>query len=54
MPIGAGRKKQFPDLENLDEKGKAELQAIGREQKDVAELVDELTRPAGEAEGEKK
>ncbi len=50
-------KKQHPDLKKLEDKDKAELQAIRKDQQDVAELIDELNRPAGEpgaAEGEKK
>jgi hypothetical protein len=50
-------KRQHPDTKKLEEKDRAELQAIRKDQQDVAELIDELTRPAGEpgaAEGEKK
>ncbi len=50
-------KKQHPDPKNLEEKDKAELQSIRGDQQDVAELIDELSRPAGEpgaVEGDKK
>ncbi len=50
-------RKQHPDLKTLEAKDKNELSAIRKDQQDVAELIDELTRPAGEpgeAEGEKK
>ncbi len=50
-------KKEHPDPKNLQEKDRAELQAIRKDQQDVAELIDELTRPAGEpggAEGDQK
>jgi hypothetical protein len=50
-------KKEHPDPKNLQDKDRAELQAIRKDQQDVAELIDELTRPAGEpgaAEGDKK
>jgi hypothetical protein len=50
-------KKQHPDLKKLGEKDKSELESIHKDQQDVAELIDELTRPGGEpgdAEGDKK
>jgi hypothetical protein len=50
-------KKEHPDPKNWKDKDRAELQAIRKDQQDVAELIDELTRPAGEpggAEGDKK
>jgi hypothetical protein len=37
-------KKNHPDLEKLAEKDKAELQSLQKEQRDVAELLDELNR----------
>jgi hypothetical protein len=50
-------RKAHPDPKKLDDKAKAALEAIQAEQKDVAELVEEMTRPADEpkgGEGEKK
>ncbi len=50
-------KKQHLDLKNLPEKDRAVLESIRKDQQDVAELINELNRPAGEAgepEGEKK
>jgi hypothetical protein len=50
-------KKQHPDLKKLEEKDKSELKSIRKDQQDVAELIDELTRPSGEAgaaEGDEK
>ncbi len=50
-------KKQHLDLKNLPQKDRAVLESIRKDQQDVAELIDELNRPAGEAgdaEGEKK
>ena len=50
-------KKQHPNLNKLEARDKNELNAIRKDQQDVAELIDELTRPAGEpdaAEGDKK
>jgi hypothetical protein len=50
-------KKEHPDPKKFQDKDRAELQAIRKDQQDVAELIDELTRPAGEpgaAEGDKK
>ena len=44
--------KQHPDPTKLTDKEKAELQAIRREQQEVAELLDALTQPA-DAEGGK-
>jgi hypothetical protein len=41
-------KKKHPDPERLGPKSKAELQEIRREQKEVADLLDQLNRPAGE------
>ena len=49
--------KKNPDLGKLDDKQKSELQIIRRDQKEVADLLDELMRPAGEPaddEGDKK
>jgi hypothetical protein len=40
--------KKHPDPAKLDDKQKAELQDIQREQKEVADLLDQLTRPPGE------
>jgi hypothetical protein len=40
--------EKHPDLNDLDAKAKAELQDIRREQKEVADLLEQLTRPAGE------
>jgi len=50
-------KKEHPDAKKLEEKDRGELQSIRKDQQDVAELIDELTRPSGEpdaVEGEKK
>jgi len=50
-------RKEHPDLKKLAEKDRAVLKSIRRDQQDVAELIDELNRPAGEpgeGEGEKK
>lgn len=50
-------KKEHPDLKKLPEKDRAVLESIRKDQQDVAELIDELNRPAGEpgdAEGDKK
>jgi uncharacterized integral membrane protein len=50
-------KKEHPDPKKLEEKDRGELRSIRNDQQDVAELLDELTRPAGEpgaVEGEKK
>jgi hypothetical protein len=47
--------KEHPDPKRVDDKAKAELQAIVRDQQDVAELLEQL-RSGGEpdaAEGEK-
>jgi hypothetical protein len=49
--------KQHPDLGKLNAKEKAELQAIRKDQQEIADLLEELTRPAdepGAAEGDKK
>jgi hypothetical protein len=50
-------KKQHLDLKNLPEKDRTMLESIRKDQQDVAELIDEVNRPAGEAgdaEGVKK
>jgi hypothetical protein len=50
-------KKQHPNPKELVENDKAELESIRKDQQDVAELIDELRRPAGEpgaAEGKNK
>jgi hypothetical protein len=50
-------RKEHIDLKKIPDKDRAELEAIRKDQQDVAELIDELNRPAGEpgdAEGEKK
>jgi DNA repair exonuclease SbcCD ATPase subunit len=50
-------RKKHPDLEKLGPKEKAELRGLRQEQKEIADLLGELTRPAGEraeGEGEKK
>jgi hypothetical protein len=50
-------KKQHLDLKNLPEKDRSVLESIRKDQRDVAELIDELNRPAAEAggaEGDKK
>jgi hypothetical protein len=50
-------KKEHPDLKKLPDKDRAMLEFIRKDQQDVAELIDELNRPAGEpgdAEGDKK
>jgi hypothetical protein len=46
-------RKTHPEADKLNEAAKAELQTITRDQKDVAELLDELNRPAGEPEADK-
>lgn len=38
-------RKAHPDLTKLDDKGKAELQGIRREQQEIAELLEELIQP---------
>lgn len=40
--------KKHPKLDRLEPKEKAELESIRRDQKEVAELLEELMRPAGE------
>ena len=40
--------ERHPDPKKLGPKEKAELQEIRREQKEVADLLEQLTRPAGE------
>ncbi|HTU89828.1 MAG TPA: hypothetical protein VMF69_07015 [Gemmataceae bacterium] len=50
-------KKQHHDPKSLPKKARAMLESIRKDQQDVAELIDELNRPAGEAgdaEGDKK
>src|SRR5579883_155735 len=50
-------KKEHPDLKKLPDKDRAMLESIRKDQQDVAELIDELNRPAGEpgdGEGDKK
>jgi hypothetical protein len=50
-------KKEHPDLKKLPDKDRAVLESIRKDQQDVAELIDELNRPAGEpadGEGDKK
>jgi hypothetical protein len=50
-------RKEHLNLKNLPEKDRTALESIRKDQQDVAELFDELNRPAGEpgdAEGEKK
>jgi len=49
-------RKEHPNLKKLAEKERAVLESIRKDQQDVAELIDELNRPAdepGDAEGEK-
>ena len=41
-------KKAHPDLTKLGPKDKAELQEIRREQKEVADLLEQLSRPPDE------
>jgi hypothetical protein len=43
-------KKQHPDTKNLAGKDKAELESIRKDQQDVADLIDELSRPVNEPE----
>jgi hypothetical protein len=38
-------RKAHPDANKLDDKGKAELQTIHREQQEIAELLEELIEP---------
>jgi hypothetical protein len=49
-------RKDHPDLDKLDDKSKAELEAMQREQRDVVELYKELRRQPGEPgdDGDKK
>lgn len=50
-------KKEHPDPKKISDKDRTALESIRKDQQDVAELIDELNRPAGEAgdaEGEKK
>lgn len=41
-------RRKNPNLEGLDAKGRAELDDIRREQKEVADLLEQMTRPPGE------
>jgi hypothetical protein len=43
--------RRNPNLENLEPKAKAELDDLRREQKEVADLLEQMTRPPGEPEG---
>jgi hypothetical protein len=43
--------RRHPNLENLQPKAQAELDDIRREQKEVADLLEQMTRPPGEPEG---
>jgi hypothetical protein len=45
--------RQHPDSAKLTDKQKAELQAIRKEQKEVADLLDEIAEPPDEGEGGK-
>jgi hypothetical protein len=45
--------RQHPDLARLSEKDKTELQSIRHDQQEVADLLEELTRPEGEPQGDK-
>jgi hypothetical protein len=46
-------RRKHPDLAELDERTRAELEAIRRDQREVADLLQELTRPGDEpADGE--
>jgi hypothetical protein len=45
--------RQHPNTAKLAEKEKAELQAIRKEQKEVADLLDEIAQPPDEGEGGK-
>jgi hypothetical protein len=50
-------RKEHPDLKKIRDKDRAVLESIRKDQQDVAELIDELNRPAdepGAGEGEKK
>jgi hypothetical protein len=50
-------KKKHPEPARLNDKDRAELEGLRREQKDVADLLDELIRPedeSGDAGGEKQ
>ncbi|HZT80237.1 MAG TPA: hypothetical protein VFA26_08445, partial [Gemmataceae bacterium] len=40
--------RQHPDKDKMDDRAKAELKALQRDQQEVAELLEELTRPADE------
>jgi hypothetical protein len=44
--------QQHPDVKKLTEKEQDDLQAIRREQQEVADLLEELTKPAEEPEGD--
>ncbi|MFQ3591711.1 MAG: hypothetical protein SNJ82_00780, partial [Gemmataceae bacterium] len=43
--------RRHPNLENLDAKAQAELDELRRDQKEVADLLEQMTRPPGEPEG---
>lgn len=43
--------RRHPNVENLDPKAQAELDDLRREQKEVADLLEQMTRPPGEPEG---
>jgi hypothetical protein len=45
--------KKHPDPKKLDDKAKAELQSIRRDQAEVGELLEELNRPPAPKEGDK-
>jgi peptidoglycan hydrolase CwlO-like protein len=47
-------RRRNPNVENLENKAKTELDEIRREQKEVADLLEQLTRPPGEMPDEKK
>lgn len=44
-------RRDYPDLDKLDEKGKAWVDTLRRDQLDIIELFEEMRRPAGEMPG---
>jgi hypothetical protein len=46
-------RKEHPDLDDLKEAEKRELDDIRREQREVADLLEKMTRPPGEMDDEK-
>ena len=56
LPVGTEfsfKWKVEGDAAKLDDKDKADLQSIRHDQQEVADLLEELTRPEGEPQGDK-